>query len=268
MTVFSNGELERVWKEYSRRDALGLSKIYIYTNPAYLFHIQEREWAILQLLKKEGIELKNLSVLDVGCGAGHVLHRFVEFGARNVTGIDLMRSRIQTAKERYPHLRLVQGNAAQLPYREESFDLVMQFMCLSSIRDPSMREQIADEMWRVLRPGGSILFYDLRPRPLVTRLLFRLFSLLSRILRLVTRNRRKILFSGEGGSSTPIKPLSLKEVKELYKKDPICWRLVSLDFNLCELAGKSHFLTHLLSRILFLRTHYLVFFRKVSIGSL
>jgi SAM-dependent methyltransferase len=157
----------------------------------------------------------------------------------------------------------VQGDAAQLPYADESFDLVMQFMCLSSVLDSLMREQIADEMWRVLRPGGSILFYDLRPRPFAARLLFRFFSLLSRISRLIVGNSNEMFFSGEGGPPTPIKPLSFKEVKRLYKRYPRRWRVISLDFNLSGLAGRSKFLAYLLSRIVFLRTHHLVLFRKV-----
>ncbi|MGB9627195.1 MAG: class I SAM-dependent methyltransferase [Thermodesulfobacteriota bacterium] len=264
MTPFSNEELERITREYSRRDRLGCSRIYTYTNPAYLFHIQEREWAILQLLKEEGIELKGLSILDVGCGTGNVLHRFIEFGARSANGIDLMESRIKIAKERYPHLQLVRGNAAQLPYARGSFDLVMQFMCLSSVLDQNMRKEIANEMWRVLRPGGALLFYDLRPRPLTARLLFRFFSVLKRVLKLLMREDKNANPSIESYPPTPIKPLTLKEIKNLFSRDPVKWRVVSLDFNLSWVAGKIRFLAYLLTYLVFLRTHYLVLFRKIS----
>jgi ubiquinone/menaquinone biosynthesis C-methylase UbiE len=36
----------------------------------------------------------------------------------------------------------------------------MSFVVFSSILEQSLSQQVADEMWRVLKPGGLILFYD------------------------------------------------------------------------------------------------------------
>lgn len=187
-----NCETDRIRAEYTRRDRLGLSRIYSYSNPAFVFHMQEREWAVLRLLRSEKIKLDGVSVLEVGCGSGHILQRFLEFGARRVAGIDLMESRVETAKRSYPHLHLAVGNGAQLPYPNDSFDLVAQFMCLSSVLDPAMREQIADEMWRVLRPGGTMLSYDLRPFPLIVRVSCLPYYGFRRLLRVFTAREKKI----------------------------------------------------------------------------
>jgi SAM-dependent methyltransferase len=40
------------------------------------------------------------------------------------------------------------------------FDLVCQHTVFTSILDPVLRQQIASEMARVLRPGGAVLWYD------------------------------------------------------------------------------------------------------------
>src|SRR5207249_4035972 len=57
---------------------------------------------------------------------------------------------------------VVQADAAALPFADDSFDVVAQFTTLSSILDPGLRRSVADEMRRVLRPGGAILWYDMR----------------------------------------------------------------------------------------------------------
>ena len=98
--------------------------------------MQEREWAILRLLRSEEIKLNGITVLEIGCGTGHILQRFLEFGVQLAAGIDLMESRIEAGKKSYPNLHLAIGNGAQLPYANNSFDMVMQFMCLSSVLDP------------------------------------------------------------------------------------------------------------------------------------
>jgi ubiquinone/menaquinone biosynthesis C-methylase UbiE len=256
-----NREIQRVREEYTRRELLGLSEIYRYTNPAFVFHMQEREWAILGLLRSEKIKLDGISVLEIGCGTGHILQRFLEFGVQLAAGIDLMESRIETGKKSHPNLRLVIGNAAQLPYTSNSFDMVMQFMCLSSVLDPLMREEIANEMWRVLRPGGTVLSYDLRPSPLPLAFFSMPYYALRRLLRVFKHKRREITMNAEG-PPTPIRPLPIAEVKKIFPRGLMCCSAVSLDFRVSKIAGKSFFLAMLLSYMPFLRTHYLALVRK------
>lgn len=262
-----NCETDRIRVEYTRRDRLGLSRIYSYANPAFVFHMQEREWAVLRLLRSEKIKLEGLSVLEVGCGSGHILQRFLEFGSQRAAGIDLMESRIEMAKRSYPRLHLVVGNGAELPYANDSFDLVAQFMCLSSVLDPAMREQIVNEMWRVLRPGGTILSYDLRPFPFVVRVSCLPYYALKRLLRVFTARENKIP-RGQGNSfaNTPIRPIPIAEIRRMFSRGRMRYATVSLNFNLCRIAGRFLFLAAFLSYLPLLRTHYLVLIRKPNQG--
>lgn len=50
------------------------------------------------------------------------------------------------------------GNAENLPYEDESFDIVMQFTVFTSILDSEMKQNIAREMLRVIKPDGIILW--------------------------------------------------------------------------------------------------------------
>jgi ubiquinone/menaquinone biosynthesis C-methylase UbiE len=100
----------------------------------------------------------------VGCGEGRWLLEFLQWGAvaSNLHGIDLLDERIAYGRERLPGADLRSGDAAKLPWRDASFDLVTQFTVFSSIPDTKGQTEVAAEMLRVLRPGGRILWYDCR----------------------------------------------------------------------------------------------------------
>jgi ubiquinone/menaquinone biosynthesis C-methylase UbiE len=259
MNLTGDQEAIRIRNEYARRDGRGFSQIiYRYSNPAFMFHMQEREWAILLSLRREGIDLTGSKILEVGCGNGHILQRFIEFGARVAVGIDLMGSRVGQGRKSYPNLHLHQGDAAFLPFGNAGFDLVMQFTCLSSVMEPTMRRQIASEMWRVLRPGGVILFYDLRPISIFSRLFIRAL----RQFKLEGKFVREDIFQEYVRNPTPTQPLAIKEIRSLFSQGDMNCRTLSLDFSVARLAELSHWLASVLSCLPCLRTHYLVIVRK------
>ena len=258
-------EIERIRKEYALRDRQDFSNIYSYANPSFLFHMHERERVILNALKKEKIDLAHSSLLEVGCGTGHILQRFLEFGAKKVTGIDLIESRVRTGMKKYPNLHLTQGDAANLPFKDGEFNLVMQFMCLSSVLNPIMRQKIANEMWRVLRPGGTLLFYDLRPISRWAPPFLRLWQVIKgirRLFRFQKKNRTDSSQSKPQTTSTHL--ITLVEIKKLFNQGFVDVQSVSLDFKFASLAQRSNLIAVLLSHLPFLRTHYLALIQKPS----
>ena len=159
-----DGELARLEAEYEKRDSGSIpSDRYSYFNEAALLHAQSLERNLLALLKRHNfMHLREKKILDVGCGSGSHLRRFIEYGASpaNLYGVDLMTNRIELAREKQPAINWQVGSAHALPYLDADFDLVMCFVLFSSIRDESLRRRIADEMWRVLKPGGLLLLHD------------------------------------------------------------------------------------------------------------
>jgi ubiquinone/menaquinone biosynthesis C-methylase UbiE len=107
-----------------------------------------------------------MRVLDVGCGDGSDLVDLIAAGwsPRLLTGVEIYPGALLRARQRLPEARLLQANAAQLPFPAESFDAVFQTTVLSSVVDADVRKAIADEMWRVTRSGGLIISYDMRSR--------------------------------------------------------------------------------------------------------
>lgn len=99
-----------------------------------------------------------MRILDVGCGTGYFTRLLVQ-GEEDVTavGIDLEEPYIEYAKkiaeEQALPIEFVRGDAHELPFEDESFDLVTSHTFFTSVPDP---EKAMAEMQRVIRPGGII----------------------------------------------------------------------------------------------------------------
>ncbi len=159
-------ELVRIREEYKRRDACqAFTELYSPFNESTLLLSQGLERNLLALLKQHKFtHLADKKILDVGCGTGIQLQRFAAYGAKtcNLSGIDLMADHIEQARSLNPSIDWRVGSGHQLPYPDASFDLVTLFVVFSSILNKPLRQHIANEIWRVRKPGGLILCYDFR----------------------------------------------------------------------------------------------------------
>jgi SAM-dependent methyltransferase len=96
-------------------------------------------------------------VLDVGCGEGRFCRMLATRGL-STAGIDPAESLIRQARRLHPDGDYRTAQAEQLPFEDETFDLVVAYLSLIDIRDV---RQAIDEMNRVLRPGGHLLIANL-----------------------------------------------------------------------------------------------------------
>lgn len=165
-------EARRIKQVYSQRfSRLGSPgsagwRPYSCFDPAHLMLHHSRERVTLRLLDHYGFyPLTHRRILDVGCGAGLLLQEFLKYGAMpgNLYGIDLLKEQIMRAHTLNPALRFFSADASELPFADGSFDIVMQWTVFSSILDRGVRDAVAREMLRVLKPRGIILWYDFWP---------------------------------------------------------------------------------------------------------
>lgn len=155
----------RIATEYQRRAREIPADYYSLAKPANLLMHQQAERGCIDALRAASLfSLRGRRVADIGCGSGTWLLEFVQWGAApaDLAGIDLMSERVETARSRIPEAELRVGNAAQLPWPDESFDVVSQIVVFTSMLDPALRRAVACEMLRVLKPAGCILWFDFR----------------------------------------------------------------------------------------------------------
>ncbi|HSU67035.1 MAG TPA: class I SAM-dependent methyltransferase [Tepidisphaeraceae bacterium] len=92
-------------------------------------------------------------LLDVGCGSGWSSFEFAKRGF-DVTGIDLNPDAFEAPADPAYALRLRARSAMDIPFPDNSFDLVVTYQCLEHVPAP---ERALDEMTRVCSPGGLVV---------------------------------------------------------------------------------------------------------------
>lgn len=120
------------------------------------------------------------SVLDVCCGTGKLsisLAKLVEPSGQ-VTGLDfsenmLLKAHNNIHKTPYQNITLIQGNALHLPFADNTFD------CTTigfGLRNVSNIEGTLSEMYRVVKPGGTVLSVELaKPSAPILKQLYYLY---------------------------------------------------------------------------------------------
>ena len=105
--------------------------------------------------------------LDLGTGTGRILELLAPRASRAV-GVDLnnemlglARTRVERAK--LSHVQVRRADLFQLPYTDQSFDLITVHQVLHYVEDPSAA---VVEAARVLKPGGKLVIVDFAPHAL------------------------------------------------------------------------------------------------------
>jgi SAM-dependent methyltransferase len=126
--------------------------------------VQERQRAMLRLFARLGFnDLSVLRLLEVGCGSGGNLQELLRLGfaPQQLSGAELLPERIAQARAGLPaSVALFEGDATQLDLAPASFDIVFVSTVFSSLLDDAFQQRLAEAMWRWVKPGGGVLWYD------------------------------------------------------------------------------------------------------------
>jgi ubiquinone/menaquinone biosynthesis C-methylase UbiE len=106
-----------------------------------------------RLYRQAGLRHARL-VLDVGCGTGVVTEEIARRTGGQVVGLDLAPAMIRFAADGVDGVQWVVGDAHDLPFPAETFDLVLCNYLLLWTERP---EVVVEEMARVARQGGAVL---------------------------------------------------------------------------------------------------------------
>jgi ubiquinone/menaquinone biosynthesis C-methylase UbiE len=145
------GHEETVRREFAKQAVT-------FEDPTYSFADRRLiEWILTHVPPRAGER-----VLDVAGGTGIVARAFARTAAHAIV-IDLTRAMLETGKREADAAGLrnvlyLEGDAAELPFLDESFDLVACRFAVHHFPEPA--RQIG-EMVRVCRPGGRVAIVDL-----------------------------------------------------------------------------------------------------------
>lgn len=157
-------EIDAVRARYARRKTAAQADRYSLLRPEVWQAVQERQRVMLRLFARHGIgNLAETRLTEVGCGNGGNLLEFLRLGFRpdHIVGIELLPERIAVAREVLPQgLTLHEGDATAAPIETASQDMVFQSVVFSSLLDAAFQTELATTMWRWVKPGGGVLWYD------------------------------------------------------------------------------------------------------------
>jgi demethylmenaquinone methyltransferase/2-methoxy-6-polyprenyl-1,4-benzoquinol methylase len=106
------------------------------------------------------------AALDLCCGTGDIAFALAQRGAQ-VTGLDFSAPMLEVAARRHlqapiPNLKFQQGDAQQLPFADNSFDIVTVGY---GLRNLASWQRGLEEMFRVARPGARLIVLDFGKPP-------------------------------------------------------------------------------------------------------
>lgn len=112
---------------------------------------RRKHWEMVRRFLDE-FNFPQAAVLDAGCGNGR------GFLCPNVVGLDYSSNLLDEARK-MGGLGLVRGDVTDLPFADESFDLVLSIAVIHHLSTHERRAQALQEMERVLKTGGKLLLY-------------------------------------------------------------------------------------------------------------
>jgi SAM-dependent methyltransferase len=127
-----------------------------------LMHSERNRVAATMLKRAKVFPGYDTSCLEIGYGSLGWLGDLIGWGVResHLSGIEVDPTRARHAQSALPAADLRVGDAADLPWKDNHFQLVIASTVFTSILDQRVRRSIADEASRVLAPGGALLWYD------------------------------------------------------------------------------------------------------------
>ena len=153
--------LERLWGEHIHLGFYATGKQNIDFRKAKVQFVHKLvNWSGLDKLPKGS------RILDVGCGIGGSSRILAKYYGFNVTGITISPAQVKRARELTPsglNCNFLVMDALNLKFEDGSFDAVWSVEAGAHMND---KNKFADEMLRILRPGGYLAIADWNSRDL------------------------------------------------------------------------------------------------------
>ncbi|MDE1860990.1 MAG: methyltransferase domain-containing protein [Candidatus Micrarchaeota archaeon] len=106
--------------------------------------------SFIKSLNKKG------NILDLGCGAGVPVSKFLVEKGNTVTGIDISENMIKIAKKNVPDARFIKMDMTRMKFKSDSFDGAVSFYAIIHI-PRSRHKTIYQKLHKIIKRNGIIL---------------------------------------------------------------------------------------------------------------
>lgn len=155
-----NAKPDKDFVEWNELMSKNYNQDYYYerSHPFIVWVERKRLQAISELIN-EHLKASNLvdpTILEVGCGAGHVLREISnKISTKNLIGVDILEDWLNQAKEKLGNkAKLIKGFAEELPFDDNSIDYIICSEVLEHVIDPIV---ILNEIKRTVKKDGLIV---------------------------------------------------------------------------------------------------------------
>ena len=131
------------------------------------FFARAKAYHLLADLRKHFGKTKDLALLDIGCGIGKYFS-LLRDDVGSIEGVDVSEGSLDTARRHHPDIPATLYDGRRLPFPDNSFD-VAYTVCVLHHVPPTYWQGFADEMSRVVRPGGRAYIFEHNPLNPLTR---------------------------------------------------------------------------------------------------
>ena len=192
---FTKQDFEKLTKDFFDMKAS------VYDEEELEVYSEDSCMAVVDALKDK----KYKSLLDIGCGTGHLISLLSKNKKADYVGLDLSSEMVNVAnKKKIKYAKFVEGSAEHLPFSKKSFDIVT---CSESFHHYVDPNKAMREAYRVLKKGGYYIVADKDVGRLVWYHNFYnrrfkntgdcYFSNLKRAKKLIKKNGFKLVYSGK-----------------------------------------------------------------------
>jgi ubiquinone/menaquinone biosynthesis C-methylase UbiE len=222
-------DLEIIKRRYTQYAGSNRYDLWSLSNPGFRRLVYERDRSIMELLRNS-IPPNGGSVVDLGSGSSRLAGIAHDAGIQcDWLGLDIDETAVAESSRTYPWARFVVASADRIPLPDASVDVMLASVLFSSLPSHDFERDVARDIGRVLRPGGWLIWFDLRidnpSNPAVHG---------------ISRRRLEALFPGwepEVESSTLLPPIA----RRLGRTTPFLYpMLVAVPLLRSHLIGRLH----------------------------
>ena len=155
-------DLDRIRSTYAAYEAAGRGRLWDRGNRGYARLLRSlRDHLVKEIAR--ALPATGGRVIDLGCGTGDLLDDVERFGLRpEWLGVDLRPEAIADAVRSHPSARFIVASADDVPEPPGSVDVIVAQLLFSSLPTDALEHAVAAEIRRLLRPGGRLVWCDLR----------------------------------------------------------------------------------------------------------